>query len=81
MRAISYCSGSRNGTRVPDTSLSGHFASGRRALTYTRWRQGTSESGDKAQGSLVYAFAVSPTLSSGLKHLIMQLRRLIVGPE
>jgi|SRR5579872_2270371 hypothetical protein len=35
-------------------------------------------SGDKAQGSLVYAFAVSPTLGSyGLKHLVMQLRRPI----
>jgi len=34
----------------------------RAALTFTRWRQGTSESGDKAQGSLVYAIAASPTL-------------------
>jgi len=31
------------------------------ALTFTCWRLGTSESGDKAQGSLAYALAVSPT--------------------
>jgi hypothetical protein len=31
-------------------------------ITCIRWRQGSSESGDNAYGSLVYAFAVSPTL-------------------
>jgi hypothetical protein len=53
-----------NSTRVPDASLSGHSHRAGAALTVTRWRQGTSESGDKAQGSLAYAFAVSPILGS-----------------
>jgi hypothetical protein len=64
---------------VPEASLSGHSAGNRSAITCFYWRQGTSKSGDKAQGSLVYAFAVSPTFgSSGLKDLIVRVRRLIV---
>jgi hypothetical protein len=40
-------------------------------LTCIRWRQGDSESGDKAQGSLVCASAASPTSeSSGPSTLI-----------
>ena len=63
---------------MPDTSLSGHFASGRRCLNVYLLAAGHFREGDKAQDSLVYAFAVSPNLgSSGPEPLIMQLRRLI----
>jgi hypothetical protein len=53
-----------NGTRVPDTSLSGHFVAARSALMFFLLAAGTSGSGDKAQGSLVYAIAASPALES-----------------
>jgi len=43
---------------------------------FTRWRQGTSESGDKAQGSVVYAIAASPIVWNSVTK-----RQAVLRPE